>query len=516
MSTLAFDKHGKPFTFAHITRKLLVRFFRNPGGRGTCVAVLDDDGEQLYVDVDADYLELRKAVGNAPGLYRLDQCDEDGNEIDDVPAAYVSISSPRNAAGVSDDVNPLAIVRDLASINAEVSKTMADRFAAVMEKTASILDSAAGAGILDRRLAALAALEDRVSRMKHEEDDEEDDEDEDDEDEDEESETARDPWAPFIPFFKMVEPQLPKLGALLYEKLKDLVSKSATPPVATPNSAPAPAPAPASPAAPGPEAEPAGAAGGPSATTQAQSPGPSTVSAAGGPGATTQAQSPNPVGTAAGPSATTQAPSPNPVGAAAGPSSPMQAQSRPTPEPTTAGPSATTQVQPPNPATSSHASAAGPTSSAPSSAPNGSPTSPTSSAQSSGSSATPTTSTTRTTTAVGESSAPPPATSEPGNAPATGPTPADVPPGEVRNALPMPTPEQWTHLYMIQTRLSPQETALAERVLTRMSAEMLAQWLAELSTLSVDDAVQKIRSVLSGLRSSRASIHRPSRPPDQE
>jgi hypothetical protein len=72
---------------------------------------------------------------------------------------------------MSDEVNPLAIVRDLASINAEVSKTIADRFAAVMEKTASLLDSAAGAGILDRRLAALAALNARTPLVKHEADD---------------------------------------------------------------------------------------------------------------------------------------------------------------------------------------------------------------------------------------------------------------------------------------------------------------------------------------------------------
>src|SRR5262249_49115044 len=158
--------------------KLLVRFFRNPGGRGTCVAVLDDDSNPLYIDAEADYLELRKAVGNEPGLYRLDQCDEDGNEIDGATAAYISISSPRNAAGISDEVNPLAIVRDLASINAEVSKTMADRFAAVMEKTANVLDSAAGTGILERRLAALAALEEKRAAAKHDKDEEEENEDE--------------------------------------------------------------------------------------------------------------------------------------------------------------------------------------------------------------------------------------------------------------------------------------------------------------------------------------------------
>src|SRR5687768_4458338 len=102
MSSLAFDKQGKPFAFQPQTRKLLVRLFRNPAKRGTCCAVLDADGEQLYLDVDADYQDLRRSVGNVPGLYRLDQCDESGTEIAGAQAAYVSIESTRNLASLGE------------------------------------------------------------------------------------------------------------------------------------------------------------------------------------------------------------------------------------------------------------------------------------------------------------------------------------------------------------------------------------------------------------------------------
>jgi hypothetical protein len=68
----------------------------------------------------------------------------------------------------------------------------------------------------------------------------------------------------------------------------------------------------------------------------------------------------------------------------------------------------------------------------------------------------------------------------------------------------MPTPQQWTHLYMIRARLSPKETAVVENAIARMSPYVLAGWLAELSPLSVDDAVRTIRSMISQLRPPRA------------
>ncbi len=144
MSELAFDKEGNPFRFSRLTRKLRPRRWKNPGKRGTCAAVLDADGEQVLIDADAEYIEFRAAVGNAPGFYRLDQCDEDGTPIEDAPPAYVSIESTRNAAPAGELDPRDAIIRDLAQINADVTRTIAERFSNVMTAVADVLRAADG------------------------------------------------------------------------------------------------------------------------------------------------------------------------------------------------------------------------------------------------------------------------------------------------------------------------------------------------------------------------------------
>lgn len=75
-----------------------MRLFRNPAARGTCCQVLDTAGAPLYVDAEIDHAEFRRAIANVPGFYRLDQCDDDGVEIDGAVPAYVSIEHLRRAA----------------------------------------------------------------------------------------------------------------------------------------------------------------------------------------------------------------------------------------------------------------------------------------------------------------------------------------------------------------------------------------------------------------------------------
>ncbi len=113
MSQLAFDKDGQPFQFSPRLHTLSVRRFRNPGGRGTCEVVRDEDGDPLHVPGDSALGEFRAAVAYVPGLYRLDQHDEGGLEIPDAPAAYVVIDPPRNGL-LSGSADPLVVVRDLA------------------------------------------------------------------------------------------------------------------------------------------------------------------------------------------------------------------------------------------------------------------------------------------------------------------------------------------------------------------------------------------------------------------
>jgi hypothetical protein len=53
-----------------------------------------------------------------------------------------------------------------------------------------------------------------------------------------------------------------------------------------------------------------------------------------------------------------------------------------------------------------------------------------------------------------------------------------------------PTPEQWAHLLAIRSRLSPREAAIVEAGVLRMTPEMRARWLAELTSLSLDEAAE--------------------------
>lgn len=146
MSELAFDKEGNLFRFSRQTKKLRPRRWKNAGQRGTCAAAIDPDGEPLFVDADAENVEVRAAVGNVPRFYRLDQCDEDGTPIEDAPPAYVSIESARNAAPVGETDSRDALIRDPAQINAEMTRTLVERFSNVMQAAADVLRAADGAG----------------------------------------------------------------------------------------------------------------------------------------------------------------------------------------------------------------------------------------------------------------------------------------------------------------------------------------------------------------------------------
>ena len=412
MASLAFDKHGKPFKLHRLTRQLAVRVFSNPGGRGSCFPVRDDDGNDVFIDADADYQDFCEAVKGQTGQYRLDQYDEHGEEITGAPPAYAVIRDPRNTAGATDlDPRDAVILQlaesntALAQTNAEVAKTAMEHFAAVMHATAEILH------------APVKPPPAAVDADDHDEDD-------DDEADDTREPEEPDPWAAWRPILKMAEPLLPKLGELLYAQLVHLVKKSKTPPpAAVTSSAPAEPPAPAPMAAPSVDAAPVGAAAGSST--------PSTAT---------------PPAAAASMHATS--------GKSETPATPP----RPRAE------TASASTAPASPASTTTSSAR------PSTAPASTPTTT--------ASATPT----------------PPAPSTPLAVVAAS--------GEAapRNAALSPTPDQWEHLHAVRERLSPKERAIAENAIMRMDADVLAQYLAELSTLSVDEAVALIRSMIAKLR----------------
>ncbi|MFT3695709.1 MAG: hypothetical protein QM831_21405 [Kofleriaceae bacterium] len=229
MSSLAFDKQGKPFAWHKRTAKLRVRLFRTPSARGTCCQVLDGAGAPLFVDADIDYAEFRRAVSGVPGLYRLDQCDEDGVGLEEEPPAYVAIEQLRNAGGVAEgaqpaEVSPLLIIERLVAIQSDVMKTMASQHAAILASSAEIMRAPY------RPVPLLPAAELRNADVDGANDD--------DEDEDEElAESA------FAPMLTMIQPHLPQLGAFLYTKVIEFfrqvpATPVTPPPAATSSSAP--------------------------------------------------------------------------------------------------------------------------------------------------------------------------------------------------------------------------------------------------------------------------------------
>jgi len=401
-SSLAFDKEGRPFEFLETTHSLGVRRFRNPGGRGTCEVVFDDEGDPVHVDPASTVPEFRRAVGHVHGLYRLDQYDEEGDAITGAPAAYITIDPPRNGTPASS-TDPLTIVRDIAQINGDVTKTFADKAAGMMDAvTACMRAAVVGGGLPSQRLLANAAPADaRVEET-------DDDTDGADESHDGEGEEATPPaapsdatWTALMALAPMVKPLLPKLGELLGAKAAELLNHwLGTSPAAASVSTMATVSAP-----------PAGSA--PSVTIAGG------AAAGSGPGVPTD---------------TTTAPSASPV-----PSSPPSS-----------APSAPETALPPAAAL------------------------------------------------VGEPVTAP-AVAELSTARATAPA-APTAPAQARNASVAPTPEQVAHLLAIRAALTPREAALVDGMLARLvqrgDTATQGQLLAELSGLPVDQAVERVRSLI--------------------
>jgi hypothetical protein len=64
--------------------------------------------------------------------------------------------------------------------------------------------------------------------------------------------------------------------------------------------------------------------------------------------------------------------------------------------------------------------------------------------------------------------------------------------------LPPLDPKMMSHFIAIQSALTQQEAALARQVAAELSPAEMRMWFAELSGMSVADAVTKIRSIIAG------------------
>ena len=256
MSELAYDKEGEPIEQHEECELWRVRRFRNPGMRGTCETVREDDGAPLYAPADCTFLEFKRLVGAEPGFYRLDQCDNRRQPIPDAAPAYVSITEGhRNGGGGAIEDPRDMVIRELVRANADMHRTMAMQHAEMLRAAAELLRAADGAKLPARLPLPPAPAE------PHDDDDEVDDDDVDDAELDPQSHV----WS-------LIEEMLPTIKMWIAAKVAE---RSAPPP---PAATPAPAP-PASPPAPAPAAAP----------SPAPAPAPSSVAAGVSPAAPTTA-----------------------------------------------------------------------------------------------------------------------------------------------------------------------------------------------------------------------------------
>jgi hypothetical protein len=150
MSELAFNVNGEPFEVPAGATGWRVRRLKQ---KGAPEVVYGRDGLPLVLGIDAGLDELR-AESNVPGRYRLDPVDDAGKPVASAQAGYVFVHAEyRNAETASPVVLPAAsdsIVIEAMRMNAEIARSVVDRFPQMVEAAATLLRAADGAGLPKR------------------------------------------------------------------------------------------------------------------------------------------------------------------------------------------------------------------------------------------------------------------------------------------------------------------------------------------------------------------------------
>jgi hypothetical protein len=230
MSELAYDQNGDRILLPAQATHFLVRCFPRPGTRGAPRICLDRNGSQLKVPVEQPVSEFSEKVDGRPGRYRLDPCDEHGRIVPNVPPAYFTISDQtRNGESGGGDERD-SVIRDLARANADMTKSISERFASVMQATADLL----------RVTASIPPRPMPVLPPDPDDDDDDDDDDDSQEDEDDDRDERRD-------IAGLLAELLPTLQLWLSARAADKAAASAAATPAGPSpAAPSPVPPPAS------------------------------------------------------------------------------------------------------------------------------------------------------------------------------------------------------------------------------------------------------------------------------
>lgn len=162
MSELAFNNNGEAFELPAMAAGWRVR--RIKGGKGAPEVVYGRDGLPLILPLDADVDSVRREVGGLPGRYRFDPIDENHRPLPDSTSGYVYIyPEPRGPETTVKEVQAAGtdlVVIEAMRMNAELARSVIDRFPQVMEAAAMLLRAADGAGLPARPGMALPPGED--------------------------------------------------------------------------------------------------------------------------------------------------------------------------------------------------------------------------------------------------------------------------------------------------------------------------------------------------------------------
>ncbi len=145
MSDLAFNVNGEPFEAPANAAGWRVRRLKQ---KGAPEVVYGRDGLPLVLPLDADLDDLRTEVG-AAGRYRLDPVDESHKPIAAASAGYVFVHAATPSTESTASPRPATdnIAIEAMRMNAEMARTIIDRFPQMMEAAATLLRAADGAGL---------------------------------------------------------------------------------------------------------------------------------------------------------------------------------------------------------------------------------------------------------------------------------------------------------------------------------------------------------------------------------
>ena len=144
MSELAFNINGEAFDVPPTASGWRVKRMKP---KGAPEVVYGRDGLPLVLPIDAEVADLRREVDIA-GRYRLDLVDANNRTLPETPAGYVQVvleptAEPIVYASAPNNTVTLEAMR----LNAELARSVIERFPQMMEAAAILLRAADGAGL---------------------------------------------------------------------------------------------------------------------------------------------------------------------------------------------------------------------------------------------------------------------------------------------------------------------------------------------------------------------------------